>query len=585
MRSRCLASCVALAAVCTATTAPAAEREQVVMIVHRATNLGPGDATDAQAHVILPADNRYQRVTELTILPAPSAETTDTEGQRVVTVPLGPIPVGESRAVRVLAWVHLRRAEIDVTRIGRKLEPLPEGVRTACLTDDPRLRLERVRPTASQAAGDAASDVARARKLYEHLVEHAKYDIDEADDLPDAVLAGEPASCSELAGTYLAMCRSVGIPARLVTAYVNREPREPSTDWQGHKWVEFFAEGHGWVPVDPTNRLNYPTEDFFGKQKEEYLTVVDDCVALKDVPDPAFHTVWITAQPAAAALNVRYSSSWRVSNRRADERKFFEEGVKLLADADPQAREATARRWGGRGQVLGTPFLLELLFDPAENVRLAAAKAIGDSGDVSVMLPLMTRHEDEESDAVKKALIDAARSLLDNADAEHRAKAVGGLAKSRTDAALDLLKDIWLDESRDVRKMAAQMLYKFGDKPAVHANYRQLVRDGDDFVRVLAALRWDRVPGNDALPWLVDLLESDHRWDRRQAFEIVKTHATQTYGYDPRKDDDDRDNHDAVERLRDWVDHRPPAGPQTTGSPIFNDDDAAPRRDEDDDDD
>jgi hypothetical protein len=46
---------------------------------------------------------------------------------------------------------------------------------------------------------------------------------------------------------FVALCRSIGIPARPV---VGRWATSEADDW--HCWAEFYLPGYGWVPVDPT---------------------------------------------------------------------------------------------------------------------------------------------------------------------------------------------------------------------------------------------------------------------------------------------------------------------------------------------
>ena len=54
-------------------------------------------------------------------------------------------------------------------------------------------------------------------------------------------LAGD---CGEFSFVFIALCRSVGIPARSVTAVWPAE--------SGHAWAEFYIEPYGWLPVDTT---------------------------------------------------------------------------------------------------------------------------------------------------------------------------------------------------------------------------------------------------------------------------------------------------------------------------------------------
>jgi len=50
--------------------------------------------------------------------------------------------------------------------------------------------------------------------------------------------------CGEFSFVFIALCRSIGIPARSVTAVWPTE--------SGHAWAEFYVEPYGWLPVDTT---------------------------------------------------------------------------------------------------------------------------------------------------------------------------------------------------------------------------------------------------------------------------------------------------------------------------------------------
>ncbi len=50
--------------------------------------------------------------------------------------------------------------------------------------------------------------------------------------------------CGEFSYVFIALCRSVGIPSRSITAIWPTE--------SGHAWAEFYIEPYGWLPVDCT---------------------------------------------------------------------------------------------------------------------------------------------------------------------------------------------------------------------------------------------------------------------------------------------------------------------------------------------
>jgi len=58
--------------------------------------------------------------------------------------------------------------------------------------------------------------------------------------------------CDELTNLFIALCRSVGIPARFVSGFAYTDSPEFSSEWGSHGWAEVYFPGYGWVPFDPT---------------------------------------------------------------------------------------------------------------------------------------------------------------------------------------------------------------------------------------------------------------------------------------------------------------------------------------------
>lgn len=63
--------------------------------------------------------------------------------------------------------------------------------------------------------------------------------------------------CQDFAQFQIACLRSLGLPARYVSGYLETDPPPGQTKLRGadasHAWVSFFCPGHGWIDVDPTN--------------------------------------------------------------------------------------------------------------------------------------------------------------------------------------------------------------------------------------------------------------------------------------------------------------------------------------------
>ncbi|MBW2971092.1 hypothetical protein KY320_02945 [Candidatus Woesearchaeota archaeon] len=65
------------------------------------------------------------------------------------------------------------------------------------------------------------------------------------------VLENRYGVCDEITSLFMALARSLGIPARYVSgvAYTNYQGLN---DWQPHGWAELYYPGYGWIPFDVT---------------------------------------------------------------------------------------------------------------------------------------------------------------------------------------------------------------------------------------------------------------------------------------------------------------------------------------------
>lgn len=77
----------------------------------------------------------------------------------------------------------------------------------------------------------------------------------------DELFATRQGVCQDFAHVLIAMCRSIGVPARYVSGYYfaveddsSDEPDVDEVDVQTHAWVEVAIPEHGWLALDPTNR-------------------------------------------------------------------------------------------------------------------------------------------------------------------------------------------------------------------------------------------------------------------------------------------------------------------------------------------
>jgi transglutaminase-like putative cysteine protease len=124
-----------------------------------------------------------------------------------------------------------------------------------------------VRKTALEITKNAKSDMDKGRAIYEWVVENTFRDPktrgcgwgDIKAMLETGNLGGK---CGDLNALFVGLSRSVGVPARdvygvrvapSVHGYRSLGVGTPSVTRAQHCRAEFFAEGRGWVPVDPAD--------------------------------------------------------------------------------------------------------------------------------------------------------------------------------------------------------------------------------------------------------------------------------------------------------------------------------------------
>jgi hypothetical protein len=74
----------------------------------------------------------------------------------------------------------------------------------------------------------------------------------EASQKASWVLRNRYGVCDELTNLFIAMSRSLGIPARFVSGVAYSNSEIFAQGWGLHGWAEVYFPGYGWVPFDPT---------------------------------------------------------------------------------------------------------------------------------------------------------------------------------------------------------------------------------------------------------------------------------------------------------------------------------------------
>jgi hypothetical protein len=85
--------------------------------------------------------------------------------------------------------------------------------------------------------------------------ENVKYDINtltaDASQKASWVLENKQGVCDEMTSLFVALCRSLGIPARFVSGISYTTSELIREKWQPHSWAEVYFPNIGWVSFDP----------------------------------------------------------------------------------------------------------------------------------------------------------------------------------------------------------------------------------------------------------------------------------------------------------------------------------------------
>jgi hypothetical protein len=89
-----------------------------------------------------------------------------------------------------------------------------------------------------------------AFRIYSFVTSHVHYTSETEERGALWALVNGTGDCSEYSYLFVALCRAVGIPARVNVGFGFQGSQESVVE--GHMWAEYYLQGYGWVPVDLT---------------------------------------------------------------------------------------------------------------------------------------------------------------------------------------------------------------------------------------------------------------------------------------------------------------------------------------------
>jgi transglutaminase-like putative cysteine protease len=164
-----------------------------------------------------------------------------------------------------------------------------------------------VRRDAQRVAGTETSPYRKAKVLQDWFRENFTYNLQVAEghdtNAMERFLATKQGYCEQFAGTYAAMARSLGLPARVAIGFTSGT-QDAGGKWhvtgkEAHAWPEVYLSGFGWVAFEPTPGRGLPgAEDYTSVPPAQ---AADTTTATTAVPATPLEQVEPVPEPSEAA--------------------------------------------------------------------------------------------------------------------------------------------------------------------------------------------------------------------------------------------------------------------------------------------
>jgi transglutaminase-like putative cysteine protease len=229
----------------------------------------PAGAKKARIWLVVPREDPAQRTGEIKLTgPGKSAvEKGGTYDNRFAYFEVeNPGPM-----LKVAADFTVERREVRVNVDPQAARPLQERDRARFQEELKANQYvpvnEKYEKLAREAVGAEQNPVLQARKIYDWVLGYVEYWVKDPQRLKasangesDYCLTTKTGNCTDFHSLYASLTRAIGIPTRLVYGSFFQGENTPipnkasldgkDTDASYHCWIEFYARGVGWVPLD-----------------------------------------------------------------------------------------------------------------------------------------------------------------------------------------------------------------------------------------------------------------------------------------------------------------------------------------------
>ena len=212
----------------------------------------PHTASEMTVWIPLPMSGDGQRVTDIAI-DSPYDWHRATEKEFGNQYAYATVPRPESGTFSVRVNFKATRNEISGDALGDTSKPSKAELQRALKADRLVTLSPRVRQLADKITAGKTSTMDQAHAIYDYLLSTMKYDknfpgwgngdTERACDI-------HAGNCTDFHSLFMSLARSKGIPARFVIGFPVPENGGKAAGY--HCWAEFYVDGKGWIPVDPS---------------------------------------------------------------------------------------------------------------------------------------------------------------------------------------------------------------------------------------------------------------------------------------------------------------------------------------------
>ncbi|UCE15541.1 MAG: hypothetical protein JSV12_06615 [Candidatus Bathyarchaeota archaeon] len=209
--------------------------------------------------------------------------------------------------------------------------------------------------TAENVVGEEENPHEMTLKIYDFVVDSLTYEIQLEEMGALWALQNGRGDCSEHSYLFVALCRAMGIPSRVVTGFAFNSYSEPLSD--GHMWAEYYLENYGWVPTDLSwNLFDEMDSHHFGSLWGE----------LKITEPPSYANYYLTYNSNAHVKSYQTVQAQRISITILNDFPF----AQTIYDVVSKIQEAELTVMVA--EATGTPFLFPSAFSRAKEALAEA---------------------------------------------------------------------------------------------------------------------------------------------------------------------------------------------------------------------